>query len=180
MKTHIVDITTTFNDVPHIAVTLWYSGCHVKCSGCHNTNLEHFQYGWDLNKIEKKLKERRKIADWVVHLGGNPLDSIADVIVVSELASQMGFQQFLYSGYEYSEFQKMFPQYIHNILLRNIQYIKTGKYNETLSKKNCQIDGANYFFESYNQEVYKSCEYKWEKQYSFDFDNKLICGNLLI
>lgn len=180
MQTHVIDITTTFNDIPHLAVSLWYSGCNIKCNGCHNTALEDFRYGLDLNEIEVTLKERRKLTEWVVHIGGNPLDSIADVIVVSELAKQMGFQQFLYSGYEYNEFQKMFPQYIHRILLKNIRYIKTGKYNKELSKKNCKIEGTNYFFESLNQEVYRSCDYHWEKQYGFDWNKKTIYGHLLI
>lgn len=180
MRTHIVDMTTTFNDIPHIATTLWYSGCNVKCDGCQNTVLEHFKYGMSLEELEVKLKERRKMSDWIVHLGGNPLDSIDDVIAVSEIAKELGFQQFLYSGYDYSEFEKMFNSDIHRTLLRNIQYIKTGKYDSQYSKNNCQIEGVNYFFESYNQEVYKSKDVTWERYYGFDFNSKSIYGNLLI
>lgn len=178
--TRVVDITTTFNDVPHLATTLWYSGCNLKCNGCQNTILDKPKEGFELKKIEKELKKRRKITDWIVHLGGNPLDSIDDLIAISTIAKELGFKQFLYSGYTYQEFQEMFDNNIHSKILENIDYIKTGRFDIKYSKVNCFDTGTEYFFETLNQEVYISQKFCWEKFYCFDFNNNHVSGSFLI
>jgi len=174
-STNIVELTTTFNDIPHLSTTLWYSGCKLNCNGCHNTILEHFRYEMTVDNIEKELRRRRKMTEWVVHLGGNPLDSIDTVKEVSEIAKKLGFKQFLYSGYTFVEFQLMFDDVTHKTLLENIDYIKTGRYDVTYSK-NCSSDGLKYFFETLNQEVYRSNKYNWERYYSFNLNENKIHG----
>jgi len=178
MNTNIISISTTFNDIPHLATTLWFSGCNLKCKGCQNTILENRQDGLNLNELVKVLEKRVKMTDWLVYLGGNPLDSIESLLKVSTLAKDLGFKQFLYSGYTYYEFENMFNNNIHNMLINNFNYIKTGRYDINYSKQNCSIEGEEYFFETLNQEVYKSNNYSWEKFYNFDFDNNLVYGNL--
>jgi organic radical activating enzyme len=175
MYTNIVEINTTFNDIPHLSTTLWYSGCKLNCVGCHNTILENFKYDTNIKDIEKELIRRRKMTEWVVHLGGNPLDSINVVKEVSLIAQNLGFKQFLYSGYTFAEFQTMFDEKTHEFLLNTIDYIKTGRYDITYSK-NCSEDGLKYFFETLNQEVYHSNKYNWERYYSFNLNENKIHG----
>jgi len=179
-KTNIVDITTTINDIPHLATTLWFSGCNLDCAGCHNSRLEFFEKGLSLKVVTKILKERRKMTDWLVYLGGNPLDSIDVLLEVSTIAEDLGFNQFLYSGYTFDEFKNMFNSEIHSQLLMNFDYIKTGRFDARFSKRNCKEDGVEFFFETLNQEVYKKEEKKqeWKKYYNFDFSVNRICGNL--
>jgi len=174
-STNIVEINTTFNDIPHLSTTLWYSGCKLYCNGCHNTTLEHFKYETTMDYIESELKRRRKMTEWVVHLGGNPLDSIDVLKEVAILSNKLGFKQFLYSGYTFAEFQNMFDVNTHQLLLNNIDYIKTGRYDTSCSK-NCSVDGIQYFFETLNQEVYRSNKYNWEKYYSFNLNENRIYG----
>lgn len=179
-KTVVVDITTTFNDIPHLSTTIWYSGCNLKCNGCQNTILEEKKDGLTVSHITKELIKRKKVTDWLVHLGGNPLDSIQDLMKISTTAKEIGFKQFLYSGYTYFEFLNMFDSNTHSVLLNNINYIKTGRFDMNYSKKNCFDVGTEYFFETLNQEVYESKNQAWEKFYSFDFNNKNIYGSFLI
>lgn len=174
----IVNITTTFNDVPHLATTLWFAGCKLDCQGCHNSILESFQKGMDINTIEKELIERRGMTEWLVYLGGNPLDSIESLLLVSSIAKRLDYKQFLYSGYTFDEFQNMFDLNIHTKLIDNFDYIKTGRYDHSLSKSNCSDVGTEYFFETLNQEVYKKEEHKWEMFYNFNFNENRIFGNL--
>jgi len=176
--TRIVSISTTINDIPHLATTLWFSGCKLKCDGCHNTSLEYSRDGLSLNEVESILTKLRKMTDWLVYLGGNPLDSINDVLNISGIAKKMGFTQFLYSGYTFNEFNKMFDQNIHAKLLDKLDYIKTGRFDVNYSKKNCINDGVEYFFETLNQEVYKKNDMNWEKYYNFDFNKNIVNGNL--
>lgn len=179
METRVQTITTQLNDIPHIATTLWYSGCKLNCKGCHNTPLENFQSGLDLDYVKSELKQRRKLTDWLVYLGGNPLDSIESVIAISTYARELNFKQFLYSGYEFTEFQQMFDEKIHNVLLQNFDYLKTGKFDLRFHK-DCATYGKDYFFQTLNQEVYQSQVESWEKFYAFDIRNQQIIGNFIL
>jgi len=179
MNTYIVNITTTFNDIPHIATTLWYSGCKLRCDGCQNSELKDFQTGLTIDAVRAQLIERRKLTDWLVFLGGNPMDSIESVKMVSSIAVELGFQTFLYTGYDYDTFQKMFDSETHALLLKNFNYIKTGGYNRELSKS-CAETAQDFFFETINQEVYKSENSHWDKFYSFDFEKHKIVGNFYL
>lgn len=173
-QTNIIEINITFNDIPQLATTLWYAGCNLTCEGCHNNNLKDFKKGYTLNQLYSYLKKRKNITDWLVHLGGNPLDSIDTVLNVSEMAKELGYKQFLYSGYTYTEFKNMFDCNTHQLLLNNIDYIKTGRYDIRYDR-NCSVVGKEYFFATLNQEVYHSNKYSWEKYYYFD---GTIHGNL--
>ena len=179
MCSHIVKIDTSFNNIPKLATTLWYSGCALECDGCHNTILKDFKNGYDITAVKQKLIERREMTDWLLYLGGNPLDSIESVIEISTFAKELGFNQFMYSGYSFEEFISMFDYNTHNILLNNFEYIKTGKFEQNFFKSKCSDVGKDYFFSTLNQEVYHSNKTLWEKFYSFDFMSNTICGNFI-
>lgn len=177
MKTNIKKITTEITDINHIATTIWFSGCKIMCNGCQNEELEFFENGYSIAELEKELKERRKFTEWLVYLGGNPLDSIDVVLEVSRIAKELNFKQFLYSGYSFEEFQGLFDTKTHKILLDRFKYIKTGKFDLNYHK-NCGSYGQDYFFSTLNQEIYESQEESWRKFYSFNLTENEIIGNL--
>jgi organic radical activating enzyme len=179
MCSHVVKIDTSFNNIPKLATTLWYSGCNLNCCGCHNTILKDFKDGFNLTEVKQKLIERRQMTDWLLYLGGNPLDNIDSVIEISTYAKELRFNQFMYSGYSFNEFMSMFDYDTHNLLLNNFDYIKTGKFEQDYSKNSCSDIGKEYFFSTLNQEVYHSNKTSWEKFYSYDFMSNTILGNFI-
>jgi len=180
MNTNVISITTEMNDIPNLSTTIWFSGCKLDCAGCHNTILEDFTPGFSLDEVEELLIERRKMTDWLVYLGGNPLDSIDDVLSISKIAKKLGFNQFLYSGYTFLEFKSMFSSEIHTELIHNFDYIKTGRFDPHFMKEKCCDIGQDYFFATVNQEVYKSDsdDNVWDKFYNFNLDNQRIQGQM--
>lgn len=176
MNTGIAHITTQLNDIPAISTTLWYSGCKLSCSGCQNTSLEGFKDGMKLESVKQTLSDRRDLTDWLVFLGGNPLDSIQSLLEVSNYGKKLGYKQFLYTGYDFITFSRMFDEYTHAELLNNFDYIKCGEYDLDYSKENCGEIGKQYFFETINQKVYKKTEGKWQPFYYFSPTNNQIFG----
>ena len=178
MNTGIVSVTTQLNDIPAISTTIWFSGCKLKCNGCQNTELENFQNGIKLDSIKKTLKDRREMTDWLVYLGGNPLDNIQALLIVSAYGKELGFKQFLYTGYNFESFSKMFDEYTHAELLQNFEYIKCGEYDLGYSKSTCGEIGKKYFFDTINQKVYKKSDGKWQPFYYFSINQNEIFGSM--
>lgn len=144
--TNIVKIQTTFNDINLPAEIVWFSGCNNgkgKCSGCHNESLKIERRGLSLQQINKILCERRQLTEWVVYLGGEPLDHINVLKSVSEISNKYNYKQIIFTGYNYDEIQPHEDNY-----LKYINYIKIGRYIENMNSK-------DYHFVSTNQSIFK-------------------------
>ena len=167
MKTVIKRITTEMTDLDALATTLWYSGCKLDCMGCQNFHLKEFTEGFSMEEIKSKLEERRKLTDWIVHTGGNPVDSFDTLIEVAEYAKKLGFKQFLFCGYEQSELNEILSDTQNKRLIELIDYVKVGRYDVKWSKYifNC----ADYHFATLNQYVIKANQNRntWESYYYY-------------
>lgn len=157
-------MTTQFNDLPALSTTLWYAGCRLRCGGCQNTELEHFRTGLSFEVIEKLLEERRKMTDWLVHLGGNPVDSVDSLIRIVKIGKRLGFRQFLYTGYELDEMLGLLDASQRTALLEDVEYIKTGRYDACMKRQ----ESSSFFFETVNQKVYRNSENGWVRFYEYD------------
>ena len=175
----VVALSTSFSDIPAISTTLWFSGCNLQCHGCHNTTLKEFADGMSMHQIKHELSRRKKLTNWLVYLGGNPLDRIDVVMYISQFAHTIGYKQFLYTGYTFQQYSNMFDSSTHKTILNYFDFIKTGGYNHSLSKS-CRDDARDYFFATLNQEVYKSNKKFWEKIYGYDFSLNKIIGEFII
>lgn len=154
--TNIMSITTEITDINNLATTLWYSGCRLFCNGCQNSQLKDFCKGMDLNTVKEKLTERRKFTDWLVHSGGNPVDSVDLLIEVAEFAKSLGFKQFLFCGYTEEEMIRLIGEEKNQKLLALIDYIKVGAYEQSKDKNN--FNCSEYHFATLNQQVIKASE----------------------
>lgn len=179
MKSGVVAISTSFSDIPTISTTLWFSGCKLQCGGCHNSTLKDFQSGFSITHIKSELIKRKKLTEWLVYLGGNPLDSMDSFLEIAQYAYGIGYKQFLYTGYTYDQYNNLFDINIHKTILNTFKFIKTGGYNSCLSKI-CRDEARDYFFATLNQEVYKSEGSFWQKIYGYDFTLDKIVGEFVL
>lgn len=167
MKTPIVKITTELSDLRQLSTTLWFSGCKLHCKGCQNSGLKEFKTKYSYEYVKTALTERRKLTDWLVFSGGNPIDHIDWVLQISKFAKELNYKQFLFSGYTHLEIEKILTFDQNKYLIENIDYIKAGGYDATKSKHkyNC----SDYFFETLNQYVVKSNKetQKWNMYYYY-------------
>ena len=71
---------------PGISLSVYFSGCHFHCPGCHNPEAQDFNYGrefgWDIiDEVMHKLNKNGVMRTLSI-LGGEPLnnDNLAAVI----------------------------------------------------------------------------------------------------
>lgn len=174
MYTGIDSITTELGDIRNLATTLWFCGCKVRCGGCHNSPLIQFKSEGtlELKRVKQELIERRKLTEWLVFIGGNPLDSIDSVLEIARFAKELNYKQFMYTGYTLKEVENVLTHDQYLEVLNLFEYMKVGKYDSSLSKS-CFKEAESYFFETINQSILKSNPDKqtWEIFYSFSPQN---------
>lgn len=135
-----------------VRVSLYVSGCHFRCKGCHNKEAWDFNYGQEftdetidriVNLLDKSYIKGLSI------LGGEPL----------ELANQKGLVKLVetvkekfpsktiwcWTGYDFEKdvFGKMYKEYdFTKKLLNNIDIIVDGQYEEENSLVNLKFRGS--------------------------------------
>lgn len=169
----VSDITVEFGNINRLATVLWYSGCRLCCTNCQNPELRTKQPGLAMDVVFEMLTMRRKMTDWLVFLGGNPLDSLESVFQISEYAKELEFQQFMYTGYSLEQINSKFSPDTLARLSTTFSYLKVGDYRPDMDR-GCFDDAKDFFFASVNQSVYKSVsESCWELFYHYDKNNKI-------
>lgn len=126
----IWDAVNIYNGV---AVEIYISGCNHQCPGCHNPEMQDFNYGEKLflNKIVKELEKNQDWFDIVSILGGDLLCQPN-----REAESFIGVLKFflpdkrlwLFTGKEKDEIPEWCFEYF--------DVIKTGRYLKELPPKN--------------------------------------------
>lgn len=124
---------------PGWAVSVYVSGCHFHCPGCHNPEAQDFNYGEEFtaeifNKIRDALYANG-IKRSLCILGGEPL-APENILMVTRLIAfcQQAYdwlQVYIWTGYtyEYLESQQLKNRNIHTILL-NTDYLIDGLYEQ--------------------------------------------------
>ena len=136
-----------------IRVSLFVSGCDIKCKGCFNKEAWDFNYGKEftnetLNEILHHLDN--PYVKGLSILGGEPLaeknrDTVYDVCktVKSMLPTK---DIWLWSGYKKSKIEKDFPK-----ILDTIDVLVDGSFVEKDKNTNLLFRGSN------NQKIYVKC-----------------------
>lgn len=136
------------------ALTIWFSGCHFRCRGCHNKKLWDRESGRDYNtdKLAHDVLievSRLNIAD-VVLLGGEPLDQdICQLTRLCMLLHRHGVKIWLYTGYEFDDVPVVIKEYLH--------VMKCGRYIEELRNERG-------FPATLNQKIYKNTGTIWQME----------------
>ena len=122
---------------PGIALSVYFSGCHFHCPGCHNPEAQDFNYGEEfteelkqeiVNKLQKNGVSRR-----LSILGGEPLMP-ENRAAVSELISTVLIYYpdtiiYLWTGYNYEDLLNSNDDYIKYILA-HIYCLIDGRYEQ--------------------------------------------------
>jgi anaerobic ribonucleoside-triphosphate reductase activating protein len=132
--------------------TIWFSGCHFRCNGCHNEKLWDGSAGkptYVMDVVLVTLAQCRRIGlDTVILLGGEPLDQ--DELDIYTLCTELrnhNKKVWLYTGYDFNQIPKG--------ILNSCDVVKCGRYIDEL-----KCDG---FPSSSNQQLWKRNRDKWER-----------------
>ena len=128
---------------PGIRVSLFVTGCNIKCPGCFNKELQDFEYGKEftlstLNEIFEYLKHPH--VRGLTILGGEPLaapNTRVVAIIVQEVREMFPEKDiWCYTGYTLEELKSRGDE-ITNQTLNNIDVLVDGKFIQ--ERKNPEI-----------------------------------------
>lgn len=101
-------------DGPGIRVSLYVSGCRIKCKGCHNAASQDFKFGkpWDQYAMGELLQaiDQPYISGFTI-AGGEPLDpfnrdTVASIIhIVKTLKPHLSV--WVWTGYEWDDVKEL-------------------------------------------------------------------------
>lgn len=140
---------------PGISLSVYFSGCHFHCPGCHNPEAQDFNYGQELTddlikeilvKINKNGVERR-----LSILGGEPLNpenrvAVADLIQVCK-DTYPNLIIYVWTGYTINELREENDSNI-NYILNNINCLIDGRFEIDKRDTTLPLRGSS------NQNIY--------------------------
>lgn len=148
MQGYVAKIFTSFIDVPgKISLSIFFSGCSIRCKDCHNKPLWPKESGilTSSDDIIEKIK-KHDLANYVAFMGGEPTDQMDFLIhICSRIKSELNLPIALYTGREF----EVLPQTLTNL----VDLIICGPY-----KKEFHVGG---WPASSNQRIFKKEGLQW-------------------
>ena len=149
---------------PGIALSVYFSGCHFHCPGCHNPEAQDFnygeEYGFDLRqKIMEKLGKNGVMRTLCI-LGGEPLndENVEDVMNLIGWCKldYPNLKVYLWTGYTLEELEKRDNKAVYTVL-HMLNYLIDGRYEEDKRDTTLPLRGSS------NQRIINMEEYFRDK-----------------
>ncbi|ENK1244025.1 anaerobic ribonucleoside-triphosphate reductase activating protein [Clostridium sporogenes] len=129
---------------------VFVSGCKHNCEGCQNKEMQSFCYGDKilLKDILNRIESNIPLIKGVTFSGGEPLEHVEELKILSEEVKNLGLNVWCYTGYNFEYIKKELDKN-HQLkkLMESIDVLIDGKYDE--SKK----DGSLKYRGSSNQRI---------------------------
>lgn len=135
---------------PGISLSVYFSGCHFHCPGCHNPEAQDFNYGreYDLDirqEIMKKLKKNGVMRTLSI-LGGEPLnnENIGDVLNLIGWCKNdyPDLKIYVWTGYTIEELEARDDDDVRAVL-RNITCLIEGRYEQDKRDTTLPLRGSS-------------------------------------
>ena len=135
---------------PGISLSVYFSGCHFHCPGCHNPEAQDFNYGreFDLDirmEIMEKLNKNGVMRSLSI-LGGEPLcdENICDVLSLIGWCKvdYPDLKIYLWTGYTIEELEARDDDLVRTVL-RNITCLIDGRYEQDKRDTTLPLRGSS-------------------------------------
>ena len=122
---------------PGISLSVYFSGCHFHCPGCHNPEAQNFDYGEEYTtdirqEIMEKLNKNGVMRTLCI-LGGEPLneENIGDVLNLIGWCKldYPDLKIYVWTGYTLEELEERDDDDVRAVL-RNITFLIDGRYEQ--------------------------------------------------
>ncbi len=122
---------------PGISLSVYFSGCHFHCPGCHNPEAQNFNYGEDfditiIRTIVEKLNKNGVMRTLSI-LGGEPLcdENLSDVLRLIEWCKldYPDLKIYIWTGYTIEELRERNNKEV-NLILQNTTCLIDGRYEQ--------------------------------------------------
>lgn len=106
-----------------VSYNVYFSGCSIRCEGCHNEELWDKESGFktDTDTIIQNIKKSLELIDAVVILGGEPTDQREALLDLLIKLQDLNVDVWLYTGRQEEQVED---------LKKYCTYIKIGKYKQ--------------------------------------------------
>ena len=135
---------------PGISLSVYFSGCHFHCPGCHNPEAQDFNYGRDYDtdirqEIAQKLKKNDVMRTLCI-LGGEPLneENIGDVLNLISWCKldYPDLKIYVWTGYTLEELEERDDDDVRAVL-RNITFLIDGRYEQDKRDTTLPLRGSS-------------------------------------
>ena len=135
---------------PGISLSVYFSGCHFHCPGCHNPEAQDFNYGRDYNldirqEIMQKLNKNGVMRTLSI-LGGEPLneENIGDVLNLISWCKldYPDLKIYVWTGYTIEELEARDDDDVRAVL-RNITCLIDGRYEQDKRDTTLPLRGSS-------------------------------------
>ncbi len=135
---------------PGISLSVYFSGCHFHCPGCHNPEAQDFNYGreYDLDirqEIMQKLNKNGVMRTLSI-LGGEPLneENIGDVLNLIGWCKldYPDLKIYVWTGYTIEELEARDDDDVRAVL-RNITCLIEGRYEQDKRDTTLPLRGSS-------------------------------------
>lgn len=135
---------------PGISLSVYFSGCHFHCPGCHNPEAQDFNYGTEYNldirqEIMAKLKKNGVMRTLSI-LGGEPLnnENIGDVLNLIGWCKNdyPDLKIYVWTGYTIEELEARDDDDVRAVL-RNITCLIEGRYEQDKRDTTLPLRGSS-------------------------------------
>ena len=135
---------------PGISLSVYFSGCHFHCPGCHNPEAQDFNYGreYDLDirqEIMQKLNKNGVMRTLSI-LGGEPLnnENIGDVLNLIGWCKldYPDLKIYVWTGYTIEELEARNDDDVRAVL-RNITCLIDGRYEQDKRDTTLPLRGSS-------------------------------------
>ena len=149
---------------PGISLSVYFSGCHFHCPGCHNPEAQDFNYGRDYDtdirqEIMEKLQKNGVMRTLCI-LGGEPLcdENLADVknLLGWCKVDYPDLKIYIWTGYTIEELEARDDADVDTILYMT-DYLIEGRYVQELRDTTLPLRGSS------NQRIIKMEDY-WRER----------------
>ena len=135
---------------PGISLSVYFSGCHFHCPGCHNPEAQDFNYGRDFtidirNEIMEKIKKNGVMRTLSI-LGGEPLNE-ENIGATLELIGWCkldypNLKIYVWTGYTLEELLERDDDDVRAVL-RNITCLIDGRYEQDKRDTTLPLRGSS-------------------------------------
>lgn len=135
---------------PGISLSVYFSGCHFHCPGCHNPEAQDFNYGRDYNldvrqEIIQKLNKNGVMRTLSI-LGGEPLneENIGDVLNLIGWCKldYPDLKIYVWTGYTIEELEARNDDDVKAVL-KNITCLIDGRYEQDKRDTTLPLRGSS-------------------------------------
>lgn len=138
--------TIVMQEVPNeISLAINISGCHYKCEGCHSMYLWDYVGNYLIDDMDNLLSKYDDLISCVCFMGGDQNQD--ELLCCLRKVKERKLKTCLYTGNDDIES-------ISEEIIKNLDYIKIGRYVEELGGLNCETTNQKMFDLNNNKEIF--------------------------